>query len=211
MVVPLADTHQEEREARFDALYEEHRQALHALFLGRTSDPDLALDLLQEAFVRAWRNIDLLLALPLGRQRAWLFTIARNLVVDHYRSRAARGAAHDALIASTTPEDQLSEGPETAIERDHETRLIDAALRRLPDDLRIVLVLQVLGERTSAEIGELIDRPAGTVRYQLTRARKRLAEEIQQLEASPAKLRPDPQSSPSDQINSRRPHARQEV
>ena len=77
----------DEREALFDVLYEEHRQTLHAFFLGRTSDPELALDLLQEAFIRAWRNLDMLLALPPRRQRAWLFAIGRNLVIDQYRGQ----------------------------------------------------------------------------------------------------------------------------
>src|SRR6187200_231114 len=209
MVAPFAEMPGGGREAQFDSLYEEHRQALHAFFLGRTSDHELALDLLQEAFVRAWRNLDLLLALPPGRQRAWLFTIGRNLVIDQYRSRAARGAAHDALIASTSPDDQLSEGPETAVERDHETRLVDEAIRRLPEDLRTVLVLQVFGEKTSSEIGELLDRPAGTVRYQLSRARKRLAEEIHLLESSSNRLRPDGQCTTPNQIVARHPHASQ--
>jgi DNA-directed RNA polymerase specialized sigma24 family protein len=40
-------------------------------------------------------------------------------------------------------------------------------------------VLQVLGNRTSAEIGELLGRPAGTVRYQIAQARRRLADELQ--------------------------------
>ena len=48
----------------------------------------------------------------------------------------------------------------------------------LPDDLRVVLVLSVLGERTSAEIGAILGRPPGTVRYQLSQARKRLAEQL---------------------------------
>jgi RNA polymerase sigma-70 factor (ECF subfamily) len=206
-----AEKRPDERETLFDTLYEAHRQPLHALFLGRTSDPDLALDLLQEAFVRAWRNLDLLLALPSSRQRAWLFTTARNLIVDQYRSRAARGAAHDALIASTTPDDQLSEGPETAVERDRELRLVDEAIRRLPDDLRTVLLLQVLGEKTSAEIGELLDRPAGTVRYQLSRARKRLIEEIGLLEAAPDTPPAEASSAVPDQLIPGKLRSRQEV
>ena len=209
MVAPFAETPRGGSEAQFDSLYAEHQQVLHAFFLGRTSDHELALDLLQEAFVRAWRNLDLLLALPPGRQRAWLFTIGRNLVIDQYRSRAARGAAHDALIASTTTDDQISEGPEMAVERDHEISLVDEAIRRLPDDLRTVLVLQVLGEKTSAEIGELLNRPAGTVRYQLSRARKRLAEEIHLLESSSNLLRPEVQSSMPNQSVARQPHASQ--
>ena len=185
MVRPGADRHPDEREASFDRLYEAHRRTLHAFLLGRTGDPELALDLLQEAFVRAWRNLDLLLALPSARQRAWLLSAARNLVVDQYRRRATRAAAHDALVAATQPADQLSEGPERIAERDRELRLVDEAIRRLPEALRTVLVLQVLDGRTSAEIGDLLDRPAGTVRYQISQARKRLAEELRLLEAAP--------------------------
>jgi RNA polymerase sigma-70 factor (ECF subfamily) len=168
----------------FDALYEEHRQALHAFFLGRTSDPELALDLLQEAFVRVWRNQSTLLVLDPPRRRAWIFAVARNLVVDQYRSRAARSAARDALAASLDPSDQVEEGPEVTTERDRELRLVDEAISRLPEDLRTALLLQVLGEKTSAEIGELLDRPAGTVRYQISRARKLLTEELGRLDAA---------------------------
>src|SRR3954462_9559592 len=85
-----------QREADFDVIYEEHQQSLHAFLLGRTGDPELALDLLQEAFTRAWRNLDTLLGLPSARQRAWLFAIGRNLVIDQYRSRATRTATQGA-------------------------------------------------------------------------------------------------------------------
>ena len=175
----------DEREAGFDGLYDEHQRTLHAFLVGRTGDPELALDLLQETFVRAWRNLDLLLALASARQRAWLFSTARNLVIDQYRSRASRTAAQDALIATIDPDDHFADGPERVVERDRELQLVDEAIRRLPEQLRTVLVLQVLDERTSAEIGELLDRPAGTVRYQISQARKRLAEELRLLEAAP--------------------------
>jgi RNA polymerase sigma-70 factor (ECF subfamily) len=174
-----------DREAFFDRLYDEHRSGLHAFFLGRTGDPELALDLLQEAFVRAWRNTDTLRGLAPVRQRAWLFAVARNLVIDQYRGRAVRTATHDALVAAADPTVQVSADPETTVERDQELEQVDRAITRLPEHLRTVLVLQVLGERTSAEIGELLGRPAGTIRYQLSEARKRLARELQMLDCRP--------------------------
>ena len=185
MALPGALRPNDEREALFDGLYEAHRLSLHAFLLGRTSDGDLALDLLQETFVRAWRNLDTVTALPEHRQRAWLFATGRNLVIDQYRARATRSAAQDALAAEIEDAGQVSESAERVVERDRELDLVDAAMQRLPDDLRTVLVLQVLGELTSAEIGEMLGRPAGTVRYQLSRARKLLAEQVQSLEAGP--------------------------
>ncbi len=185
MVASPLERRADERESLFERLYAEHRQTLHAYFLGRTSDPELALDLLQEAFARAWRSVDTLRPLTPDRQRAWLFTVARNLVIDQYRGRATRAAVHDALIAAAEQGEQAAPAADVAIERDQELQLLDQAIGRLPEDLRTVLVLQVLGERTSAEIGELLDRPAGTVRYQLSRARRRLAEELRLLECAP--------------------------
>jgi RNA polymerase sigma-70 factor, ECF subfamily len=188
MVLPSALRPNDRREALFDDLYTAHRQTVHAYLLGRTGDDELALDLLQEAFVRAWRNLDTLLALPAQRQRAWLFAIGRNLVIDQYRSRATRTAAQDALATEIRHDGPVAESAEQAAEREREMRLVEEAMRRLPEDLRTVLVLQVLGEHTSAEIGDLLGRPAGTVRYQISRARKLLTEELHLLEAGPDPL-----------------------
>jgi RNA polymerase sigma-70 factor (ECF subfamily) len=117
-----------------------------------------------------------------GRQRAWLFTVARNLVVDFYRSRAAANAAHDAVVLeASVNQTGVVGGPEGDTLRGEDVDLIDAAIARLPETLRTVLVLQVLGDRTSAEIGELLGRPAGTVRYQIAQARRQLADELRLL------------------------------
>ncbi len=185
MVGPSSLRRTDEREELFDGLYEAHRQSLHAFLLGRTSDPELALDLLQEAFVRAWRNLDMLLACSPQRQRAWLFATSRHLVIDQYRSRATRTAAHEALQVQVSHDAPVSESAERTAEREDEVRMVDAAIQQLPEELRIVLVLQVLGEHTSAEIGEMLGRPAGTVRYQLSRARKLLAETLRLLDDEP--------------------------
>jgi RNA polymerase sigma-70 factor, ECF subfamily len=166
----------------FDALYDEHRTALHAYFLGRTGDAELALDLLQDLFMRVWRSIQTIDALPAERRKYWLFSIARNLVVDTYRTRGASQTAHERL-QRLTPVAHAEAADRGALEHEQLAEL-DRAMQRLPDDLRVVLVLQVLGERTSPEIGEILGRPAGTVRYQLAQARKLLASELL-VEAAP--------------------------
>jgi RNA polymerase sigma-70 factor, ECF subfamily len=161
----------------FDELYATYQRPLHAFFPGRTADRELALDLVQEVFLRAWRSVQMLEALPAERRHYWLYSVARYLVVDTYRHRGAGQAAHERLQRLTVA--AVEPPPEADLVTHEQLAELDAAIARLPDDLRVVLVLQVLGERTSAEIGEIVGRPAGTVRYQQAQARKRLASELE--------------------------------
>jgi RNA polymerase sigma-70 factor, ECF subfamily len=168
-----------ERLQRFDVVYQAHGRALHDYFLGRTADPETAADLLQETCIRLWRSLDTVHAQSAEHRRAWLFTVAHNLVVDHFRSRATAATTRNALAQrKMSGEPRVAPPAEADAASRERLRALDAAMQRLPDDLRTVLVLQVLGDRTSVEIGELLGRPPGTVRYQLAVARRRLAEEL---------------------------------
>ena len=162
----------------FDGLYTAHHQALHAFFLGKTSDAELSLDLLQDTFVRVWRNIETLDGLPPERQRAWLFAVARNLVIDQYRAAATRRSTAEVLARDALADERVAPAPDADVLRREQLEALDTAIRLLPEDLRVVLVLQTVGERNSTEIGELLGRPPGTVRYQLAEARRRLAREL---------------------------------
>src|SRR6266700_2622766 len=70
--------------AVFTRIFDQHRHAVNAYFLGRVADPELARDLLQETFLRAWRRLSEIGPLPGEQQRAWIFTVARNLAIDSY-------------------------------------------------------------------------------------------------------------------------------
>jgi RNA polymerase sigma-70 factor (ECF subfamily) len=167
----------------FDDLYAAHHRTLHAYFLGRTGDPELALDLLQDAFVRAWRSLPSVENLPAERQRAWLFSVARNLVIDQHRKDATRRATGDALAREAAVNTATVPSPEHYLEQRDRRDQLDHAIRQLPDDLRTVLALHLLAEANSSQIGELLGKPAGTVRYQLAEARHRLAQDLRLLEA----------------------------
>lgn len=156
--------------AAFNRVYDTHRAAVHAYFVGRTSDAE-APDLLQETFLRVWRRLAEVRDLEPARQRAWIFTVARNLTVDTYRSRAARNAATSQLSA-TTPDDH---GPEDEVLSAERIAVLDKAIRQLPDPLRVVVAMHAMAELNSAEIGAALNVPAGTVRYRLSLARKQLS------------------------------------
>lgn len=170
---------------RFDALYDRHARPVHAYFLGHTGDDQVASDLMQETFLRVWRHRADLEGMPEERQRYWLFGIGRNLLTDHYRRQAVRG------IVTACEAESLEAHPDAASERERATRDetldLDAAIARLPEDLRAVLAMSVLGEMTSGEIGEALGRPAGTVRYQLSQARRALAEMLELERGAPVR------------------------
>jgi len=166
-------------EGFFDQLYAAHRQALHAYFFGRTGDGEVALDLLQETFLRAWRNLNVLQTMPFSQHRYWLFTVARNLLTDYYRRQAVQTAAQAALSSQEMPVAVSQEDLAAQIATREQLQQVDRAIQQLPENLRTVLLMQVLGAMNSTQIGDILEIPAGTVRYQLAMARKQLAEALQ--------------------------------
>lgn len=172
-------------EGVFNRLYDEHSRTLHAYFLGRTGDAEAALDLLQDAFLRVWRTVQTVQSLPPDRRRYWLFATARNLVADYYRRRAAQTAVDAVLVGQRRGTDQAGPSPDqpgARLEQAETMACLDRAVRGLPDDLRTALLLQVLGEMSSAQIGELVDVPAGTVRYRIALARRQLVQAMRLLD-----------------------------
>ena len=160
----------------FNRIYDANHRALHAYFLGRTSDPEAALDLSQEAFLRVWRRVSKLQELTPQRQRYWLYTVAKNLVADLYRGSASQRAARQSVVARLRSGGNHEEGPQAALESRERLEAVDRAMNELPEDLRTALVMQVMGRLSSSQIGEALEVPAGTVRYRIAMARKRLAE-----------------------------------
>lgn len=155
----------------FDALYASHLPTIHAYLLARTRDPDLAQDLAQETFLRAWRNVAELEALDGARQRAWLVAVAHNLVIDRSRRAHTERLTVERVGRAPRP---VEPDPADQAELAGDVAVVDQAIATLPERERLILSLQVLGGLTSAEIGELLDEPPGTVRYQLSRARRTL-------------------------------------
>lgn len=165
---------------RFAEIYAAHRESVHAYFLGRTGDRELAADLLQETFLRAWRRHAEIAALDTDRQRAWIFTVARNLTIDAYRSRATATATLTALQQRTAESAPDHEQPEPQAVLTEQVTQLDKAIRALPDKLRIALTMHAVGGLTSAQIGAALNEPAGTIRYRLNQARRQLAATLPQ-------------------------------
>jgi len=155
----------------FDEAYQGHGGSVRAFFFGHTQNHEVAADLTQETYLRVWRHIETLRHIPAERRRFWLFAIAKNILADYYRRRSVRDRYEMRMMESAGGWDTL-----LAVENGETLTAIDQAIKRLPENLREVLALHTMGEMSSEEIGEVLGRPAGTVRYQLSQARKMINE-----------------------------------
>lgn len=163
----------------FEELYEEHHRGLHAFFYGRTNNRAHTLDLLQITFMRVWQYIYKLFKLSIELRAKWIYTVARNLVTDHYRSSANRLGAfyNDDSLQNALPASESA--MDDKLSKKEQLGLLNQAISELPEELRMILSLSLLGEMNSVEIGEHLEMPPGTVRYKLSQARQMLAQRLQ--------------------------------
>lgn len=165
-------TSRADAETVFTEVFATYHRAVHAYLVGRLGEPQAARDLLQETFLRVWRRIGELGPLPPERRQAWIFTVARNLVTDTYRTEATRNATVRALGVQVQPIARPADQPDARAETGELVREVGSAVRSLPEELRVILTMHAVGELTSAQIGAALGLPAGTVRYKLAMARR---------------------------------------
>jgi len=158
------------RLAAFQTLYDRHHRGVFSFLLRSLGDRQAAEDLLQETFLRVFGHREDYR--PTAAFRTWLFTIARNLLIDHLRQRSGSPGLESLenleplLDAAATPLQQ-------AEARELGERL-QAAVLRLPPSQREVLLLSRFVGLSDAEIADMIGGSPGTVRVTLHRALRRV-------------------------------------
>lgn len=171
----------ERPEEVWKAAWEAERGALLGFLRRQVRDRETAEDLLQETFVRAIRSGRIEERASL---RSYLFTIAQNLLADHWRKRfrlvsqGGAGAAVDEEGGLERIPDQRSESPEARTARRGLEQRVRAALALLPDSYRAAFRLAAIEQRSYREVGETMGWSLGQVRINVHRARKRLIAEL---------------------------------
>ena len=153
------------RQAQFEALVHAYSADLYryAVWLCRASD--IAEELVQETFMRAWKALDTLH--DSNAAKAWLITILRR---ENARRFERKRPEHDLL--DTLEPDQLFE---SAVSPEHVEELnMQRALDKLDVAYREPLLLQVLGGYSCEEIGDLLGLSASAVMTRLFRARRKM-------------------------------------
>jgi RNA polymerase sigma-70 factor (ECF subfamily) len=155
---------------RFEAAFLPHLGAAHNLARWLTRDNHDAQDMVQEAFLRAWKSFGGFHGVD---GRTWLLAIVRNVCYTWLEKKRTHPPATelDARFHAVTDRTQ---NPGTLVEREEERQTIRKAVEELPLELREVIVLRELEGLSYKEIAAIAEIPLGTVMSRLARARDRL-------------------------------------
>jgi RNA polymerase sigma-70 factor (ECF subfamily) len=171
-VMPASTASTSPDEQRLTQIVQDHRTALLSYTIRLTGgDRGWAEDVLQETFLRAWRNLDRLTP-DRGSVHGWLRRVAHNLVVDGYRMRRARP-----METELTPEQgdiaPLPDHSETVLL----SAVMSAALGRIWHPYRSTLVEIYLHDRTTTQAAAALGVPVGTVKSRAHHALRALRRE----------------------------------
>lgn len=153
----------------FERLYREHVGRVYGLCLRMTRDPAMAEDCTQETFINAWK------ALARFETRSslatWLHRIAVNVALAKRRKASP-------IVESSLEDDDEAVESDWTLETPLEVNEIEAAIERLPEGARDVLVLHAIYGYSHIEAAEMLGVAEGTCKAQLHRARSLLRERL---------------------------------
>ena len=161
----------------FEQLLLEHQKNVYNLCYRMAGNPDDAMDLSQETFLRAWRCLDQYQFA--SAFSTWLYRLCSNICIDFLRRRRRQQTVpltfEDADGEEQTyavPDAQPL--PEEQVELKLTREILQAAMAQLLPEHRAVLQLRVVNEMSYEQIADVLDIQIGTVKSRLSRARNQL-------------------------------------
>ncbi|MCW3088223.1 MAG: sigma-70 family polymerase sigma factor [Sediminibacterium sp.] len=155
----------------FSYLYDHYSGALHSVIMNIVNEEELANDVLQEVFVKIWKQIGSYDS-SRGRLFTWMLNIARNASIDTVRSKSYRNQSQNRELT----EDVYTAGGNS------ETKIDQIGLRkvvhRLKEEYRVLVELSYFQGYTQDEIAKMLSIPLGTVKTRLRTALIQLREII---------------------------------
>lgn len=150
----------------FGRLYDASLQRIYRYVFFRVTDAEVAEDLTSEVFLKAWENLHRYR--PGGPFVAWLYTIARNTVIDHYRTRKP-SISLDQTVIKQDP------GLDEKVDLQFEVETLQRAMQHLTEEQQEVLTLRFIAEMDTDQIAERMHKSEGAIRALQMRALQALA------------------------------------
>jgi len=160
---------------RFERIVDDYQRRLYGFALRMTGNREDAEEIVQDAFVRAFRALGKMTEEQRSelRLQPWLYTITLNVTRNRLRSKRPTNVALDALADPDALLNNTQEGPEQPeqiVERGTDLALVEQALLQLPMHLRAAATLRFIEGRSHPEIAEILNQPIGTVKSHVHRA-----------------------------------------
>ncbi len=180
----LVERVQKGDKSAFDVLVKKYQHKIISLILRYVSDHAEAMDVAQEAFIKAYK--------ALGRFRGesafytWMYRIAINTAKNHLVAQGRRPPLSDVDASEAEQygmDTRLKEtgSPEHELLREEIEQTVHDAIEGLPDDLREAITLRELEGMSYEEIAQAMDCPIGTVRSRIFRAREAIDQRLRPL------------------------------
>jgi len=161
-------------DAEFEALYQHHSREVWALVYARWLNADVAQDIMQESFLRLWKQRQD--GGDIVNPRAWLLRVARNLAEDHAKSAFRRnGTEPPQTMNGVQGRDPQ---PLDRMTREETFGQLRDELENLAPADREILTLRYALDYNATQIAEVLDINSTAVHMRLSRARQRLAERL---------------------------------
>ncbi len=162
----------------FAALVDRYQRGLINLAYRMVSNWETALDLAQDAFVRAYQALNTFD--PTRRFSPWLYRIATNRCYDYLRQQRRRPAVSLEAIKGDAWSIDESSNPVRQAEQNDLGQAIEEAIAGLPPRYRTVVVLRYLEGMSYQDIAETLEMPLGTAKTHIYRARASLRQALSQ-------------------------------
>ncbi len=157
----------------FEPLFMRHKDIIYAMLVKRSCNTDDVDDMLQEAFMKAFVNIDRYN--PDYDFGAWICAIAKNTFVDFNRSRRSKALNPDNNLPLDSRHTKTAQAtaptPEESIINAQQRAQIERYIATLPEDYRRLFIMRFVEEYTYEEIAETLQMKLGTVKTRIFRVR----------------------------------------
>jgi RNA polymerase sigma-70 factor (ECF subfamily) len=160
----------------FEVLVKDNMRRAYFSALGFLGSHDAAMDVSQEAFIRAYRNFN-----KYDKKRnffTWYYKILRNLCLNFIRDNKNRKEEY--FFENKKYEDKRN-NPEQNLEEMEEVEMLHVAIKQLATEYKEIIILREFEGYSYEEISEMLNLPKGTVMSRLFYARKKLAEKLKRI------------------------------
>jgi len=167
-----------------DVFFNHFYNRVYAHVVNMLRDPILGQDLTQEIFLRLHRTVKQLD--PQRDPAGWVFTVATNVIRDHWRSREHKRGERELIVEDQEQLKAIHPDPDvqSVMERDEELQAVWTALQSLREADREVILLRDYEELPTAKIADMLEIAPEAVRQRHSRAVVRLGELFRELDTS---------------------------